>query len=80
MTGRQLRVLSGYHELSSSGHPAPPTPSDAEHDNVHFNIPELLHNINLLIDESQQVRALFTSAAFLHIHYHVLIAVLNNSA
>lgn len=54
MTGRQLRVLSGYHELSSSGHPAPPTPSDAEHDNVHFNIPELLHNINLLIDESQQ--------------------------
>lgn len=56
MTGREERVLSGYHaigtakqrpdEEAESGGPASDKPA--------FEIPELLHNINLILDNCEE--------------------------
>lgn len=57
MTGPQQRVLSGYHALS--GLKAPPGVEHYE-DVVHkkctkFALPELQHNLDLLVEMSEQV-------------------------
>lgn len=57
MTGPQQRVLSGYHALSGLKAPA-----GVEHfeDVVHkkcqnFALPEIQHNLNMLVDMCEQV-------------------------
>ncbi|XP_067941589.1 tuftelin-interacting protein 11-like [Watersipora subatra] len=57
MTGREQRVLSGYHAISTRKHD-----SDTEEEEVHtsaderkaFEMPELLHNLNMLIDRTEE--------------------------
>lgn len=60
MTGPQQRVLSGYHALS--GLKAPPGVEHFE-DVVHkkcsnFALPEIQHNLDLLVDMCEQVCSL----------------------
>lgn len=57
MTGPQQRVLSGYHALS--GLKAPPGVENFE-DVVHkkcsnFALPEIQHNLDILVDMCEQV-------------------------
>ena len=51
MTGKKPQILSGYHAISSTK-PEDSTATSKEFPN--FNLPELLHNLDLLVDMSEQ--------------------------
>jgi tuftelin-interacting protein 11 len=53
MTGKEQRVLSGYHALSLKHDK--PIEDDTIHsqERRHFDLPELLHNLDLLVDMSE---------------------------
>ncbi|XP_046748597.1 septin-interacting protein 1 [Diprion similis] len=56
MTGPEQRVLSGYHAIGS-GQQRPDetvTPVDVKRTGVNFALPELRHNLNLLVDLCEQ--------------------------
>ena len=56
MTGPEQRVLSGYHAIAGVQKPTEEwdaTRKDRKFTN--FSVPELLHNLNLLVDVSEQV-------------------------
>lgn len=60
MTGPQQRVLSGYHALSGL---KPPPGVEHFEDVVHkkcsnFALPEIQHNLDLLVDICEQVNVL----------------------
>lgn len=55
MTGPEQRVLSGYHAISGVKKPIEQweVPKDKKFSN--FDLPELLHNLNLLVEIAEQV-------------------------
>lgn len=57
MTGKEKRVLSGYHAIANK-HDIPDDdiiePTKALGDTKAFDMPELLHNLDLLVDMSEQ--------------------------
>jgi len=60
MTGREQRVLSGYSAIAGQQRPAEDGDSSAplmalqEKRNKNFELPELIHNLNLLVDMTEQ--------------------------
>ncbi|TRY76202.1 hypothetical protein TCAL_11554 [Tigriopus californicus] len=50
MTGREQRVLSGYHAISAQQLPD----DEIEPDQVEFAIPELMHNMDLLVKHCEE--------------------------
>lgn len=55
MTGPQQRVLSGYHAISGPQRPADEWETRKEKKFTNFALPELQHNLNLLVDMCEQV-------------------------
>ena len=61
MTGRQAKVTQGYSSLSSK-HVRPteegeePQTRGGSSERKYFDMPELLHNLDLLCDMTEQVR------------------------
>lgn len=55
MTGPQQRVLSGYHAISRQQRPSDEWETRKEMKFSNFALPELLHNLNLLVDMCEQV-------------------------
>lgn len=54
MTGPQQRVLSGYHAISGPQRPADEWETRKEKKFTNFALPELQHNLNLLVDMCEQ--------------------------
>ncbi|KAL0268830.1 UNVERIFIED_CONTAM: hypothetical protein PYX00_010643 [Menopon gallinae] len=54
MTGPQQRVLSGYHAISRQQRPSDEWETRKEMKFANFALPELLHNLNLLVDMCEQ--------------------------
>jgi hypothetical protein len=55
MTGPQQRVLSGYHAIAGQQCPADEWELRKDKKFVNFALPELQHNLNLLMDMCEQV-------------------------
>lgn len=55
MTGPEQRVLSGYHAISRQQRPAAEWEARKELKTSNFALPELQHNLNLLVDLCEQV-------------------------
>lgn len=56
MTGPQQRVLSGYHAISRQQRPSDEWETRKEIKFSNFALPELQHNLNLLVDMCEQVQ------------------------
>ncbi|KAL2729259.1 tuftelin-interacting protein 11 isoform X2 [Vespula squamosa] len=55
MTGPEQRILSGYHAIASGQqYPDETIPSVNKKDKINFSLPELQHNLNLLVDMCEQ--------------------------
>uniref|UniRef100_A0A336M495 CSON002687 protein n=1 Tax=Culicoides sonorensis TaxID=179676 RepID=A0A336M495_CULSO len=54
MTGPEKRVLSGYHALGQMKQGDDEIYSDTRKTTQNFALPELIHNLNLLVDMSEQ--------------------------
>ncbi|XP_026278678.1 tuftelin-interacting protein 11 isoform X1 [Frankliniella occidentalis] len=54
MTGPQQRVLSGYHAISGPQRPVDEWETRKEKKFTNFALPELQHNLNLLVDMCEQ--------------------------
>ncbi|XP_065213780.1 septin-interacting protein 1 [Planococcus citri] len=54
MTGPEQRVLSGYHAISGVQKPAEEWEVRKDKKFTNFSMPELQHNLNLLVDVSEQ--------------------------
>uniref|UniRef100_A0A1B6D3D3 G-patch domain-containing protein n=4 Tax=Clastoptera arizonana TaxID=38151 RepID=A0A1B6D3D3_9HEMI len=54
MTGPEQRVLSGYHAISSVQKPSDQWEIRKEKKFVNFELPELQHNLNLLVDMCEE--------------------------
>lgn len=81
MTGPQQRVLSGYHALS--GLKAPPGVErfeDVVHKKcVNFALPEIQHNLDILVDMCEQVNKLESSVnLFVFIGIFLLVGYYTN--
>ncbi|CAG2066568.1 unnamed protein product, partial [Timema podura] len=55
MTGPQKRVLSGYHAIAGQQRPADEWEYRKDKTFHNFSLPELQHNLNLLMDMCEQV-------------------------
>lgn len=55
MTGPEQRVLSGYHAISSVQRPSDQWEIRKDKKFVNFELPELQHNLNLLVDMCEEV-------------------------
>lgn len=55
MTGPQQRVLSGYHAIAGQQRPADEWELRKDKKFINFALPELQHNLNLLMDMCEQV-------------------------
>lgn len=55
MTGPEQRVLSGYHAISGVQKPCDQWEVRKEKQFANFDLPELLHNLDLLVDTCEQV-------------------------
>lgn len=55
MTGPEQRVLSGYHAISSIQRPSDQWEIRKDKKFVNFELPELQHNLNLLVDMCEEV-------------------------
>lgn len=56
MTGPEQRVLSGYHAISGNQKPSDEWDLRKDKKFKNFEMPELLHNLNLLVEMCEQVR------------------------
>lgn len=56
MTGPEQRVLSGYHAISGVKKPIDQWELRKDKKFSNFDLPELLHNLNLLVEIAEQVR------------------------
>ena len=68
MTGPQQRVLSGYHAIAGQQRPADEWELRKDKKFVNFALPELQHNLNILMDLCEQVstiRNLLVSTKYL---------------
>ncbi|XP_040582853.2 LOW QUALITY PROTEIN: tuftelin-interacting protein 11 [Lepeophtheirus salmonis] len=59
MTGKESRILSGYHAIASSKHvPDEDVEMNTELSKIpsamHFELPELMHNLNMLVDMCEE--------------------------
>ncbi|XP_063992743.1 tuftelin-interacting protein 11 [Diachasmimorpha longicaudata] len=54
MTGPEQRILSGYHAISGQKRPDESLPEPDKRSPVNFSLPELQHNLNLLVDMCEQ--------------------------
>lgn len=64
MTGPQQRVLSGYHAIAGQQRPADEWELRKDKKFVNFALPELQHNLNLLMDMCEQVNTTWHETAF----------------
>lgn len=66
MTGPEQRVLSGYHAIAGQQRPSDEWEIRKEKKFQNFALPELLHNLDILVDMCEQVIALiyFANACF----------------
>lgn len=55
MTGPEQRVLSGYHAISGVQKPSDQWEIRKEKKFANFELPELQHNLNLLVDLCEEV-------------------------
>lgn len=55
MTGPEQRVLSGYHAISGVKKPIDQWEIRKDKKFSNFDLPELLHNLNLLVEIAEQV-------------------------
>lgn len=56
MTGPEQRVLSGYHAISGVKKPIDQWEVRKDKKFSNFDLPELLHNLNLLVEIAEQVQ------------------------
>lgn len=56
MTGPEQRVLSGYHAISGVKKPIDQWEIRKDKKLSNFDLPELLHNLNLLVEIAEQVQ------------------------
>ncbi|XP_011299706.1 tuftelin-interacting protein 11 [Fopius arisanus] len=54
MTGPEQRILSGYHAIAGQKRPDEFLPEPDKRSPVNFSLPELHHNLNLLVDMCEQ--------------------------
>lgn len=70
MTGPEQRVLSGYHAISGVKRPTDQWEVRKDKKFSNFDLPELLHNLNLLVNIAEQVNIyLFILKPFIIIPY-----------
>lgn len=55
MTGPEQRILSGYHAISGVKKPIDQWEIRKDKKYSNFDLPELLHNLNLLVEIAEQV-------------------------
>lgn len=55
MTGPEQRILSGYHAISGVKKPTDLWEMRKDKKYSNFDLPELLHNLNLLVEIAEQV-------------------------
>jgi hypothetical protein len=55
MTGPEQRVLSGYHAISGVKKPMDQWEVQKDKKFSNFDLPELLHNLNILVEAAEQV-------------------------
>lgn len=55
MTGPEQRILSGYHAIAGVQKPAEEWEVRKDKKFANFAMPELQHNLNLLVDVSKEV-------------------------
>lgn len=55
MTGPEQRILSGYHAISGVKKPIDQWEVRKEKKFSNFDLPEMLHNLNLLVEIAEQV-------------------------
>lgn len=55
MTGPEQRILSGYHAISGVKKPIDQWELRKDKKFSNFDVPELLHNLNLLVEIAEQV-------------------------
>jgi len=60
MTGAETRILSGYHAISAQRRPEDEWEDSKRTERLRlqksvFDMPELIHNVNLLLDSCEQV-------------------------
>jgi tuftelin-interacting protein 11 len=55
MTGPEQRVLSGYHAIAGQQRPTDEWDPRKEKSFNNFNLPELMHNLDLLVTMCEQV-------------------------
>lgn len=56
MTGPEQRVLSGYHAISGVKKPLDQWEVQKDKKFSNFDLPELLHNLNILVEIAEQVQ------------------------
>jgi len=70
MTGPEQRVLSGYHAISGVKKPIDQWEIRKDKKLSNFDLPELLHNLNLLVEIAEQVQ---TKMFILNFYYTIFI-------
>lgn len=74
MTGPEQRVLSGYHAISGVKKPIDQWEVRKDKKFSNFDLPELLHNLNLLVNISEQVIIyIFITYTFIIIPYDKIL-------
>lgn len=69
MTGPEQRVLSGYHAISGVQRPSDQWEIRKEKKFANFELPELQHNLNLLVDLCEEVKPIITDIVFIFLGY-----------
>lgn len=64
MTGPEQRILSGYHAISGVKKPIDQWEIRKDKKYSNFDLPELLHNLNLLVEIAEQV---YTISSFYYL-------------
>jgi len=70
MTGPEQRILSGYHAISGVKKPTDQWEIRKDKKYSNFDVPELLHNLNLLVEIAEQVNNILSLHTF---NYMILI-------
>lgn len=74
MTGPEQRVLSGYHAISGVKKPVDHWEIRKDKKFSNFDLPELLHNLNLLVEIAEQVNIMLpVTILLILIKYLVLL-------
>jgi len=67
MTGPEQRVLSGYHAISGVKKPIDQWEIRKDKKLSNFDLPELLHNLNLLVEIAEQVQTKYLFYMFIYL-------------